>query len=305
MIIILLIFIQTALSQNQQAEIDSLVKELRTAGRDWTDYSNPLIEIGEPAVPALINNALDKSLPQWNRRISMETLNQIHSEVWLKPALNILFDESEIPDLRNRATAGLRGFDLSDVKTKLWELYRKTENQFYKSNLAALLLTADTTLAYNAFSELYETQDGHIQRFALQSLIQLRPRESTTWLLDAIQGEDWMTGNLAMDSLITSNNFKPNELISVYNKTETSDEVQWRITFIFGKRNEESSIPFLIGALQNESWLVHNEATVALSRFNPDVVLEKLKALKKDDRPYVRINAKWVIKQITFNPSIR
>jgi len=285
-------------AQNQQAEIDSLVRMMRTAGREWNDYANPLIKIGEPAVPGLIKNAEDKSLSQWNRRISVMTLNNIHSPLWKESALKMLLDRNEDPVLRNHATAGLRGFDLSAVKSELWEIYKEAENQFHKSNLAGLLLTADTALAYKAFHELYVTQDGHIQRYALQNLIQLRPQESTSWLLNAIQGEDWMTANLAMDSLITTGHFNADNLLSVYNNPVADEEVQWRITFVVGHRKEVESIPFLVQALQNESWLVNTEAAVGLCSFEKERVLKEMKALKNDSRPFVRNNVIWVLKQL-------
>ena len=288
-------------AQDQQAEIDSLVILMQTAGREWNDYANPLIKIGEPAVPGLIGNAEDKNLSQWNRRISVMTLNQIHSPLWKEPALRILLDKNEDPELRNHVTAGLSGFDLSEVNTELWELYVEAKNQFHKSNLAGLLLFADTALAYKAFHELYLTQDGHIQRYALQNLIHLRPDESTFWLLDAIQGEDWMTGNLAMDSLISSRHFNVEELISVYNSSEGHDETQWRIIYILGHRKETESVKFLIEALQNESWLVNNEAAVGLCRFDQTQVLQGMKALKNDARPFVRNNSKWVISHLHKN----
>ena len=285
-------------AQNQQTEIDSLVKGLRTAGREWNDYANPLIKIGEPAVQALIKNAEDKNLNQWNRRISVMTLNQIHSVKWKEPALKMLFDKNEDPVLRNHATAGLKGMNLSDVKTELWEMYNSTENESYKSNLAYLFLTADTAMAYRAFYELFQTQDGYIQKNALLNLAQLRPNESTSWFLKGIQLDDWMTSNLAMDSLITSRSFKPDDLLSAYNQLGVSEETQWRIIYVFGHRQEAESVPVLVDALQNESWIVNNEAAVGLSRFNAQQVLDKMKALKNDNRPFVRQNAKWVIKNV-------
>ncbi|MDB4582319.1 hypothetical protein N9164_04140 [Draconibacterium sp.] len=284
--------------QNQQAEIDSLVRMMRTAGREWNDYANPLIKIGEPAVKGLIKNAEDKNLPQWNRRISVMTLNNIRSLQWKGPALKMLFDKNEDPILRNHATAGLRGYDLSEVKSELWKIYNEAENQFHKSNLASLLLTADTALAYKAFHELYATQDGHIQRYALQNLIQLRPKESTSLLLNALQGEDWMTGNLAMDSLITSEHFIADDLFSVYKKSETNEEVQWRIVYVFGHRKKPESLTFLLEALQNESWLVHTEAAVGLCRFDKGQVIERTKKLVNDDRSYVSDNSRWIIHQL-------
>ena len=285
-------------AQNQQAEVDSLVRMLRTAGREWNDYANPLLKIGEPAVPELIKNAEDKSLSQWNRRISVMTLNNIRSSIWKEAALKMLFNKNEDPILRNHATAGLRGWNLSDVKDELWELYNEKDFESYKSNIAHLLLTADTALAYKAFHELYQTQDGYGQRIALQNLIQLRPEESTTWLLDAIQGEDWMTSNLAMDSLINSLHFNTNGLLSVYNNPGINEKVQWRIIYVFGHRKEVESIPFLVQALKNESWLVNTEAAVGLCSFEKEQVLKEMKALKNDSRPFVRNNVNWVLKQL-------
>lgn len=281
--------------QNQHSEIDSLVKLMRTAGREWNDYANPLIKIGEPAVTGLIKNAEDKNLDQWNRRISIMTLNHIHSIKWKQPALKILFDSKEDRVIKNQSAAGLQGFDLSEVKTQLWELYKNELNESFKSNLAHLLLNADTSMAYQAFHELFNTQDGYIQKNALFNLAILRPNESTSWLLKGIQLNDWMTSNLAMDSLITSTGFKADELISVYNQKGVSEETKWRIIYVFGHRNEVEFIPVLVEALQNESWLVHNEAAVGLCRFNPKHAMDHIKALKNDSRPFVRNNARWLM----------
>ncbi|MDX1285656.1 MAG: HEAT repeat domain-containing protein, partial [Draconibacterium sp.] len=187
--------------------------------------------------------------------------------------------------------------DLVDVKNELWELYNDKEFERYKSNIAHLLVTADTTLAYKAFHELYQSQDGYGQRTALQNLIQLRPEESTKWLLDAIQGDDWMTSNLAMDSLIVSQHFKADDLLSVYHKSGVNEEVQWRIVYIIGHRKDRKSVPFVAKALQNESWLVHNEAAVALCRFDKPEVLKAMFDLKNDTIPFVQNNMNWVIKQ--------
>jgi hypothetical protein len=140
----MIIFPHDALTRDQQARIDSLVNHLKTAGREWNDYATSLIEIGEPAVPALIEMAQDKSLDQWTRRITIMTLNDIRSGQWFRPALEILFDRREDPVTRNQVTTGLKGFDLSDVKDELWKLYEEATDEFYKLNLAGLLMTADT-----------------------------------------------------------------------------------------------------------------------------------------------------------------
>ena len=95
--------------------------------------------------------------------------------------------------------------------------------------------------------------------------------------------------------------FKPGDLLSVYEQPGLDEEVLWRIIFVFGHRNESESVPVLVEALQNESWLVRTEAAVGLSRFEPRQVLEDMKALRNDSRSFVRQNAKWVIEKMKSN----
>lgn len=297
-LILLLIMSARVSSQDHNEEIDSLVSLLKTAGREWNNYAIPLIEIGEPAIPALVEAVKDRSLSQWNRRISAMTLNSIHSPLWVQPALEILFDPTEDPVLRNHATAGLKGFNLTEVSDKLWYLFNEESNESYKSNLANLLMTADTSLAYKAFKELYNTCEGHLQRGAMMNLVIIRPRESTIWFLKALLSNDWMTANLAMDSLVVSEYFDADALISVFSEPGSGEEVKWRITYIFGHRAGPESISLLTEALQDEYWLVHTEATVGLCRFKPENVIPEMTKLKNDSRTYVRNNSRWVIQNI-------
>ena len=241
--------IQDAFTQEGQSGIDSLVTLLKSAGREWNNYSMPLIEIGEPAVPPLIEVAEDRSLDQWNRRTSIMTLNEIHSPQWKEPALCILFDRSEDPEIRNQVTGGLKGFDLSDVSKELWMAYNEASNVFHQLNLAQLLLNADTSMAYRSLYELYTNHDGYVQKTALSNLLNLRPEESTRWFLDALQIDDWMTATMAMDSLVYSRYFVAEKLISLYRQPDVGDETRWRIVYIFGHRNEAESVPFLLKAL--------------------------------------------------------
>jgi HEAT repeat protein len=297
-LVCLILTAKNAMSQELQARADSLVNLLKKAGREWNDYSRPLIDIGEPAVPALVEVVSDQSLNQWHRRIAAMTLNSIHSPRWINPALNILFDRKEDPVLRNQVTAGLKGFDLSHVKDDLWKVYEEADSEFHRLNIAHLLLTADTLMAYRSFFEIYRRNEGYVKKTALTNLVILRPEESTFWYLDAIQLDDWMTANMAMDSLVSFTYFEADELVSLYNDPGTGEEVKWRIVFVFGHRDDPGSIPLLIRALQDDSWLVYTEAAVCLSRLDPERVLPAMQALKNDPVTHIRNNSRCVIRNI-------
>lgn len=297
--LLLLLIRDLSLGQNQKKEIDSLVYLLIDAGRQWSKYSEPLIEIGEPAVPVLIEAVKDKNLDQWSRRVCMVTLNQIHSPRYVPAALEILFDRNEIPDLRNRATAGLSGFDLAHVKDELWKVYNEFSNEFHKSNMAHLMMQADTALAYKAFCNQYFKNDGHIKMAALLSLVKIRPHESATWYMDAIADNNWMTANMAMDSLVRSEHFKAEKVLALFNNDTICDEVRWRVVYIFGYREEPESLPLLLKAFKDDSWLVHTEAAVALSRRDAKEIIPEMETLKNHDKYFVRDNSRWVTSQLT------
>ena len=132
-------------------------------------------------------------------------------------------------------------------------------------------------------------------------MVQLRPGESTMWYLDGLQTGDWMSANLAMDSLVTSQFILPEKLIDLYQGAETPEEIRWRIVFIMGNRLFPESMPLLLHALRDPSWLVYNEAAVQLSRMPEEQVIPTMRELQNDSNPLVVKNARWVIRRMKDN----
>jgi len=283
------------LAQARQQEIDSLIALFKKSRHDWGVYADQFKEIGEPAIPALIQMLEDKSLSQWPRRIAAMTLNDMHSPRYIETALKLLLDRNEDPNLRNQVTNGLKGHDLSYATRELWKVYEEESDPWFRSNIADILVTSDTALAYRAYREIYHANDGYLKQQSLLRMVQLRPGESTTWYLKGLQTGDWMTANLAMDSLIATHHIIPEKLVALYNHSETPEEVRWRIVFIMGNRELPESLPLLVNALRDPSWLTYNEAVVGLSRMPEEQVLPTMKELLNDSNPLVVKNARWVI----------
>ncbi|MEN8229248.1 MAG: HEAT repeat domain-containing protein [Bacteroidota bacterium] len=284
-------------SQERQHEVDSLIVLFKSADRDWNTLADQLIAIGEPAVLPLIGVLQDSSQTPWTRRIAAMTLNSIHSQTYVEPALQLLIDRSETPQLRNQVTMGLKGYNLSHASDELWKIYLEEENVFFRLNIADILRTSDPFLAYQAYEELYFDSDGYCKQQALKNLVKLRPHESLDLYIAALQSDDWMTANLAMDSLVAASHFTSGRIIRLYHRSSTPELVRWRIIRVMGQRPEKNHLDLHLEALSDPGWLVHNEAALTLSRMPRDQVLPELRYLEQSgDMDLVR-RAEWVISQ--------
>lgn len=289
-------------AQDQQQKIDSLIVLFKESRHDWGTYAKQFIKIGDPAIPALVEMLEDKSLSQWQRRIAAMTLNDINSPLYIETALKLFLDRNEDLTLRNSITNAFKGHDLSFAIPDIWKVYTEESDEWwFRSNIAGILSAHDTALAYQAYNEIYNANDGHLMRSALLNMVRLRPAESTSWFLIGLQTGDWMTANLGMDSLVLTRYIIPAELVNLYKLSGTPEEVRWRITYIFGNRELSESLPLLVDALQDPSWLISNEATVGLSRMASEMVLPEIEDLLKNDDPRVVKDAKWVKKQLKVN----
>ncbi len=209
----------------------------------------------------------------------------------------LLQDRSETLELRNQITIGLKGYDLSHVSEKLWEIYQEEEDVFFRLNIAGILLTSDPFLAYQAYEGLYISSKGYCKQQALRNLVILRPRQSSDLYLSAIQSDDWMSACLAMDSLVSISHFNSGKLIRLFHRAGTPELVRWRIIHVLGNRPEKNYMNLHLEALSDPAWLVHNEAALALSRMPPDKVVPDLRYLEQSGEMDLVQRVGWVISQ--------
>jgi len=135
----------------------------------------------------------------------------------------------------------------------------------------------------------------------IDSLILHLQSAGRDWYISALQGDDWMAANLAMDSLISTTNFTAGRLIRLYHRDQTSETVRWRIIYILAHRPEENYLFLLLEALSDPGWLVHNEAALALSRLPPGMALPELKYLEQSEDPVLVDRVNWVISRLKMD----
>jgi HEAT repeat protein len=90
-------------------------------------------------------------------------------------------------------------------------------------------------------------------------------------------------------------------LVGLYTTPESTEEIRWRIVYVFGNRELPESLPLLVEALQDPSWLIHNEAAVGLSRMKEEKVIPELDALLKSGDARLVKDVKWVEDKIKAN----
>lgn len=292
-----------AYSQEGGREVDSLIIRLKDAGREWNTYADQLIAIGESAVVPLIEVLQDTSLSQWTRRIAAMTLNDMHSPTYIEPALQLLLDRNEDPVLRNQVTNGLKGHDLSYACDELWRVYQEESGEFFRLNIAAILRTSDPSLAFQAYEQLYLGTEGYCKQQSLKYLVDLRPQQATEFYLTALQTDDWMTANLAIDSLKSVSQIPSGRIMRMYNRADTPEIVRWRIIHVMGNRPEGNHLDLFMDAFTDPSWLVNNEATLMLARMPADRVLPEMRFMEHSDDPDLVRRAGWVIGQFEREPS--
>lgn len=159
-----------------------------------------------------------------------------------------------------------------------------------KTRIMLLIVVTTIWIGPQSFSQQSQSE--------IDSLISLLKSEGSNWYLSALQSDDWMTANLAMDSLISTTHFAPGKLIRLYRRNQTSEIVKWRIINVLVQRPEDDYLFLLLEALSDPGWLVHNEAALALSRLPPEQVLPELKYLEQSDDKEIIRRVSWVINQL-------
>jgi len=69
----------------------------------------------------------------------------------------------------------VKGHDLSFASKELWEVFADESDQFFRLNVAGILCTSDTAMAYRAYREIYPKVDGYVKKQALLNMVRLRP----------------------------------------------------------------------------------------------------------------------------------
>jgi HEAT repeat protein len=249
-----------------QQNIDSLVNVLVKERRQWNEASERLQIIGEPAVDKLLEVLLDKTIDSWPRRKAAMTLGGISSQKIIKPCLNVFTDESEDIEIRNNACRALLSTDLSGYEDFFIE-HALGDNSKIKNSCYQQLGHIGSDKAINFLISEFDNVDDMGKWIVLHDLEKTDNEKVNKIFIKALDDNTWwMINEYARDVLITRGEAVLNSLEQILNNPHNSEFLRWKAIWIISYLETDKKIPILQQALKDKSWVIRNEAEVALNK---------------------------------------
>jgi len=250
----------------EQKQIDSLVNVIVIERRQWNDASEKLKLIGEPAVDKLLEVLLDKSIDSWPRRKAAMTLGGINSPKMINTCLKVFTDENEDIAVRNNACRALLSTDLSDYEDFFIQ-HAKTDNPKLKNSCYQQLGKIGSDKAINFLISEFDSIDDMGKWIVLHDLEKYKVEDINQIFIKALSDNTWwMINEYAHDVLITKGEIVLSSLEQIFNNTDNSEFLRWKVIWILKDLETDKKIPILQQALNDKSWVIRNEADLALKK---------------------------------------
>lgn len=249
-----------------QNQVDSLVNVLVKERRQWNEASEILQVIGEPAVDKLLEVLQDNSIDSWPRRKAALTLGGINSPKMINICLNIFTDENEDIAVRNNACRALLSTDLAGYEDFLIQ-QAQADNPKLKNSCYQQLGRIGSDKAINFLISEFDSINDMGKWIVLQDLVKYENEDINQLFLKALDDNTWwMINEYAHDVLITKGETVLDSLNQIFNNTDHSEFLRWKAIWIIKDLKTDKKIPILRQALNDKSWVIRNEAEVALNK---------------------------------------
>ncbi len=250
----------------KQNQIDSLVNVLVKERRQWNEASERLQAIGEPVLNELIDILVDKGLDSWVRRKAAFTLSEIESELKIEPCVNIYTDHTDNLQVRINACNALSTENVVKYE-ELFLFYATNENQGIRMAAYGRLAQIGSDKAINFLIDEVDGQNEMAQWALLRLLEPFESNKVNEKFINALGDSTWwMTNEFIRDVLITKGEDVLEPLSEIYYKQENSDYLRWLAMWIIKDLGTDKKMPILQKALSDKSWIIRNEAEVALNK---------------------------------------
>jgi len=249
----------------EQNEVDSLVNVLIKERRQWNDASERLKVIGEPAVDKLLNVLLDKSIDSWPRRKAAITLSGINSPKMITPCLNVFTDETEDIAVRNNACRALFSTDITKYEDFFIE-YSKVDGRL-RNSCYQQLARIGSEKSINFLVSVVDSCDDMGKWIVLHDLEKYDRDDINQKFIAALDDNTWwMINEYARNVLVKKGEDVLEPINNILSDEENSEFMRWKAIWIIKDLETDKKMPILQNALKDKSWVIRNEAEVALNK---------------------------------------
>ncbi len=250
-------------AQNINPYIDSLVEVLVRERRNWNEASRLLIETGEPAVDPLLKILSDKSIEEWPRRKAAFTLAEIPSQKIVIGCIRIFQDTSENLNLRIDVCRAMKGKNISSYE-KVFLKAVKHENPFMRLVAMRQIWNIGSGEAVKIAFQATRDEYNMVRRGGYEYLSQFNGDSVNQAFLQGLFDNDWYVREYIFSEIIIRGESLAGALEKIIENPDSGESVRWSSLSILRKIISYRKVEFFFRMQGDPSWMIRNEATLAL-----------------------------------------
>lgn len=291
---------------SQKTKIDELIQQL--GERNWREAVDALAEIGESAVPSLVQLVEERRRIKNNDVQSWLLTARIHYvlvKIESKTATDVvaetLLDEQANENIRTHAAMAIRDSQLETFISPLRKAYRSKNNTVRWKTVEALA-EIGAEKSEDIFLEALKDEYLYVRGEATKILGNLKSIKSAPHMIGNFNDESWWVRLETRDALVRLGKPAENLLIDALKDKDSS--TRWQAAWVLGTiQSEKAAVP-LVEILSDQNWMVRDEASIALKSIQSKRSIKPLIVSLKDKREYVRKGAAWVLGEIKSEDAV-
>jgi HEAT repeat protein len=295
--------------QNDILEQHQQIKELiqKLGSEEWQAAMKDLVEVGEEAVPLLLEALYDysghrylpyraaltlgrfesrrayeglleafqaPSIQDYVKRGIIQSLGEIGSDEAVQVLILIAKEKSHNSFIRRTAVLTLAHFPTAEIVEVVHQVFQEERKDLgYPCILAWARMGSDTAL-----DRLIAALEDHPDFLAIEEILDVikekRPDSLLPLLYMALREDSWYSSKIAAKVLADVG--KPAEKKLIEMLQENSAQLRQRAAWVLGEIPSRQAVGPLIGLLKDKNWMVQNEALVALAKIHLDLPMQPL-----------------------------
>lgn len=281
------------------AKIERLTAQLGTS--QWEAAVDSLADIGEPAVPALINRVQSKELStDWIGARACYALAKMKSPEGIEVVCQTAQEHTATRRRRRYAIEALGLFNIAD-KTDILIQQLEEDDAFFADAAARALAMIGTPEAIASLVEIIKDRPHYVCEPDIREALVVDHTDLVVrFSIESLNTKHYWTWMKAFQGLVDIGEKAVPVLVQHIDHGDALTRL--RIIRALGRIGSAQACEALLPALEDQDWMIRNEAAVALFKIKSNLVLNILRAMQREQKlAHARKDISWVIAQLSMD----